>query len=143
MIKQFLRDVDWGEIDYLLIDTPPGTSDEHLSIAQYLKESDVDGAIVITTPQVKPSYRIMNDNTLYPNFFIRRIFTTKKGALWRFLTYGVIIEIPSVELWMKLYEVILTEILVEILLFEEIWWFILCLGNYKLLEWLFIFWFLF
>ncbi|XP_011450987.3 cytosolic Fe-S cluster assembly factor NUBP1 homolog [Crassostrea angulata] len=51
MIKQFLRDVDWGEIDYLLIDTPPGTSDEHLSIAQYLKESDVDGAIVITTPQ--------------------------------------------------------------------------------------------
>ena len=81
MIKQFLRDVDWGEIDYLLIDTPPGTSDEHLSIAQYLKESDVDGAIVITTPQVKPSYRIMNDNTLYPNFFIRRIFTTKKGAL--------------------------------------------------------------
>lgn len=62
MIKQFLRDVDWGEIDYLLIDTPPGTSDEHLSIAQYLKESDVDGAIVITTPQVKrnPSERILN-----------------------------------------------------------------------------------
>lgn len=65
MIKQFLRDVDWGEIDYLLIDTPPGTSDEHLSIAQYLKESDVDGAIVITTPQVKQnsSERIMDEAT--------------------------------------------------------------------------------
>ena len=37
LIKQFLRDVDWGEQDFLLVDTPPGTSDEHLSIAQYLK----------------------------------------------------------------------------------------------------------
>jgi Mrp family chromosome partitioning ATPase len=35
----------------MLIDTPPGTSDEHLSIAQYLKESVIDGAIIITTPQ--------------------------------------------------------------------------------------------
>ena len=37
LIKQFLRDVDWGEQDFLLVDTPPGTSDEHLSIVQYLK----------------------------------------------------------------------------------------------------------
>ena len=37
LIKQFLTDVDWGELDYLLFDTPPGTSDEHISIAQYLK----------------------------------------------------------------------------------------------------------
>nr|KAG5709486.1 hypothetical protein BaRGS_023168 [Batillaria attramentaria] len=51
LIKQFLRDVDWGELDYLVIDTPPGTSDEHLSVVQYLSESDVDGAIVLTTPQ--------------------------------------------------------------------------------------------
>jgi len=51
LIKQFLRDVDWGELDYLVVDTPPGTSDEHLSIAQYLKETGVDGAVVITTPQ--------------------------------------------------------------------------------------------
>ena len=33
------------------MDTPPGTSDEHLSLVQYLKESKVDGAIVVTTPQ--------------------------------------------------------------------------------------------
>ncbi|XP_029433237.1 cytosolic Fe-S cluster assembly factor NUBP1 isoform X2 [Rhinatrema bivittatum] len=51
MIKQFLRDVDWGELDYLIIDTPPGTSDEHLSIVQYLRAAHIDGAVVITTPQ--------------------------------------------------------------------------------------------
>ncbi|CAH1764740.1 11245_t:CDS:2 [Entrophospora sp. SA101] len=51
LIKQFLKDVDWGELDFLLIDTPPGTSDEHLSIVQYLKDSGIDGAIIITTPQ--------------------------------------------------------------------------------------------
>ena len=52
LIKQFLRDVDWGDIDYLLVDTPPGTSDEHLSIVQYLKTVSITGAIVVTTPQV-------------------------------------------------------------------------------------------
>ena len=51
LISQFLKDVDWGELDYLLVDTPPGTSDEHLSIVQYLKESGIDGAVLITTPQ--------------------------------------------------------------------------------------------
>ncbi|KAJ6655996.1 hypothetical protein lerEdw1_004581 [Lerista edwardsae] len=51
MIKQFLRDVDWGEIDYLVVDTPPGTSDEHLSIVQYLSACSVDGAVIVTTPQ--------------------------------------------------------------------------------------------
>ncbi|RXN26652.1 cytosolic Fe-S cluster assembly factor NUBP1 [Labeo rohita] len=52
MIKQFLRDVDWGEVDYLIVDTPPGTSDEHLSIVQYLSGAGIDGAVIITTPQV-------------------------------------------------------------------------------------------
>lgn len=52
MIKQFLKDVDWGDIDYMIIDTPPGTSDEHLSIVQYLMNSThVDGAVIVTTPQ--------------------------------------------------------------------------------------------
>ena len=43
----------WNELDYLIIDTPPGTSDEHISIVQYLKSSSaiLDGAVVITTPQ--------------------------------------------------------------------------------------------
>eukprot|EP01137_Pigoraptor_chileana_P019734 Opistho-2@81175 len=51
IIKQFLKDVDWGECDYLVVDTPPGTSDEHLSIAQYLAGTHVDGAVIVTTPQ--------------------------------------------------------------------------------------------
>ncbi len=48
LIKQFLRDVEWGTLDYLIVDTPPGTSDEHLSISQYLS---VSGAVIVTTPQ--------------------------------------------------------------------------------------------
>lgn len=51
LIKQFLRDVEWGEMDFLLVDTPPGTSDEHLSVNTFLKESGIDGAVVVTTPQ--------------------------------------------------------------------------------------------
>lgn len=46
-----LQDVDWGELDYLVVDAPPGTSDEHISIAQFLKGSEVDGAVIVTTPQ--------------------------------------------------------------------------------------------
>ncbi|KIM32917.1 hypothetical protein M408DRAFT_20250 [Serendipita vermifera MAFF 305830] len=51
IIAQFLKDVDWGELDWLVFDTPPGTSDEHLSVVQYLKESGIDGAVLVTTPQ--------------------------------------------------------------------------------------------
>ncbi len=48
-LKQMLIDVNWGELDFLIIDLPPGTSDEPLSIAQEIPEAD--GAIVVTTPQ--------------------------------------------------------------------------------------------
>eukprot|EP00092_Neocalanus_flemingeri_P029532 GFUD01032074.1.p1 GENE.GFUD01032074.1~~GFUD01032074.1.p1 ORF type:complete len:313 (+),score=115.22 GFUD01032074.1:68-1006(+) len=51
LIKQLLRDVDWGTLDYLLVDTPPGTSDEHLSIVQYMAGTGIDGAVIVTTPQ--------------------------------------------------------------------------------------------
>lgn len=49
VIKQFLKDVDWGELDFLIIDSPPGTGDEPLSVIQMLE--DADGAIIVTTPQ--------------------------------------------------------------------------------------------
>ena len=49
LIKQFLKDVEWGELDYLIIDLPPGTGDEPLAIAQMIE--NVDGAVVVTTPQ--------------------------------------------------------------------------------------------
>jgi len=49
LIKQFLTDVNWGQLDYLIIDSPPGTGDEPLSVIQLI--GDVDGAIIVTTPQ--------------------------------------------------------------------------------------------
>jgi Mrp family chromosome partitioning ATPase len=53
MIGQFLKDVWWGELDYLIIDTPPGTSDEHLAVMEQLKQHQfLYGAILVTTPQV-------------------------------------------------------------------------------------------
>ena len=48
-IKQFVTDVDWGELDYLIIDMPPGTGDIHLTVVQTVP---VTGAIVVTTPQL-------------------------------------------------------------------------------------------
>lgn len=52
MIRQFFTEVDWGDcLEYLVIDTPPGTSDEHLSLAQFLKEVPNVTAVIVTTPQ--------------------------------------------------------------------------------------------
>jgi len=48
-LRQFLGEANWGDLDFLIVDLPPGTGDEPLSIAQLLKE--VDGSIVVTTPQ--------------------------------------------------------------------------------------------
>lgn len=47
-LKQFFSDTDWGELDYLLIDLPPGTSDIHLTLVQTVP---VTGAVIVTTPQ--------------------------------------------------------------------------------------------
>ena len=49
VIKQFLRDVAWGDLDCLIIDSPPGTGDEPLSVCQLI--GTLDGAVVVTTPQ--------------------------------------------------------------------------------------------
>nr|MBC8521459.1 P-loop NTPase [Methanomicrobia archaeon] len=48
-IRQFISDVEWGELDYMVVDLPPGTGDEPLSVVQLMKK--VDGAIIVTTPQ--------------------------------------------------------------------------------------------
>src|SRR5690606_34354382 len=47
-LKQFFADADWGELDYLLVDLPPGTSDIHLTLVQTVP---VTGAVIVTTPQ--------------------------------------------------------------------------------------------
>lgn len=49
MIKQFLKDVEWADLDYLVVDAPPGTGDEPLAIVQLI--GDADGAVIVTTPQ--------------------------------------------------------------------------------------------
>jgi ATP-binding protein involved in chromosome partitioning len=49
VIRQFLEDVDWGDLDLLVIDVPPGTGDEPLSVCQLIPE--LDGAVIVTTPQ--------------------------------------------------------------------------------------------
>lgn len=48
-IKQFIEEVEWGDLDYLIVDLPPGTGDEPLSIAQLIPNPD--GALIVTTPQ--------------------------------------------------------------------------------------------
>ncbi|MEA1882352.1 MAG: Mrp/NBP35 family ATP-binding protein [Candidatus Marinimicrobia bacterium] len=48
MTEQFFRDVEWGKLDYLILDLPPGTGDVQLTLTQKLK---IDGAIIVTTPQ--------------------------------------------------------------------------------------------
>jgi ATP-binding protein involved in chromosome partitioning len=49
VIKQFLADVNWGDLDFLLVDSPPGTGDEPLTVVQSL--TGLTGSVVVTTPQ--------------------------------------------------------------------------------------------
>ena len=49
LIKQFFSDFDWEELDYLIVDCPPGTGDEPLSVIQTIGK--MDGAVIVTTPQ--------------------------------------------------------------------------------------------
>ncbi|XP_066239031.1 cytosolic Fe-S cluster assembly factor NUBP2 isoform X4 [Saccopteryx leptura] len=51
LIKQFVSDVAWGQLDYLVVDTPPGTSDEHMAAVEALRPYSPLGAVVVTTPQ--------------------------------------------------------------------------------------------
>lgn len=49
LLKQFVQDVKWDNLDYLIIDFPPGTGDEHISISQLIK--NITGSIIVSTPQ--------------------------------------------------------------------------------------------
>lgn len=55
LIEQFLADVEWGELDYLLVDMPPGTGDTQLSLAQLVP---LTGAVLVTTPQAVSTYDV-------------------------------------------------------------------------------------
>lgn len=53
MIERFITGVDWDSLDQLVIDTPPGTSDEHISLVELLRKNDVPVQVVlVTTPQI-------------------------------------------------------------------------------------------
>lgn len=56
MISQFVNNVAWAELDYLIIDTPPGTSDEHLAIVEALASHPSLRSVIVTTPQVQMPY---------------------------------------------------------------------------------------
>lgn len=55
MIRQFVNDIEWGDLDFLIIDTPPGTSDEHITIMETMNSLTETkkclGALIVTTPQ--------------------------------------------------------------------------------------------
>jgi len=55
LIEQFLSDVEWGELDYLLVDMPPGTGDTQLSLAQLVP---LTGAVIVTTPQAVSTFDV-------------------------------------------------------------------------------------
>ncbi len=48
-LKQLINDTNWGELDYLIVDTPPGTGDIHITL---LQQYEINGAVIITTPQL-------------------------------------------------------------------------------------------
>ncbi|TGZ85381.1 P-loop containing nucleoside triphosphate hydrolase protein [Ascodesmis nigricans] len=51
MVRQFLTDTVWEGVEYLIVDTPPGTSDEHISLAEEMRRFLPSGAVIVTTPQ--------------------------------------------------------------------------------------------
>jgi len=73
MIQQFLCNVVWGNLDFLIIDTPPGTSDEHISLVEYLNTIKVDSkvvprsAVLVTTPQAVSITDVQKEITFCQN----------------------------------------------------------------------------
>ncbi|MBN1938447.1 MAG: Mrp/NBP35 family ATP-binding protein [Candidatus Aminicenantes bacterium] len=74
VIRQFLKDVEWGELDVLVIDSPPGTGDEPLSVCQLIGK--LDGAVVVTTPQKVAAVDVRKSIT-----FCRRLQVPVLGVL--------------------------------------------------------------
>jgi ATP-binding protein involved in chromosome partitioning len=73
MIREFFDNADWGELDYLILDLPPGTSDAPLSIIQLL---ELDGFVLVTTPQ-----HIASINTIRSGVMARRLGVALLGVV--------------------------------------------------------------
>jgi Mrp family chromosome partitioning ATPase len=76
MIRQFLQDVCWGELDWLVIDTPPGTSDEHITIMENLRGLDNCSAVLVTTSQMVAVNDVRREIT-----FCRKLNVPIKGLI--------------------------------------------------------------
>lgn len=78
LVQQFLKDVNWGDLDYLIVDCPPGTGDEPLSAVQYLTAvgDSVTGALIVTTPQEVALIDVQKSIT-----FCRRLDLTVFGVV--------------------------------------------------------------
>lgn len=74
VIKQFLSEVEWGELDYLVVDSPPGTGDEPLSIAQMIGKKG--SAVIVTTPQ-----KVAVDDVRRSISFCRKLATPVTGIV--------------------------------------------------------------
>jgi len=74
VIRQFLKDVVWGDLDYLIIDSPPGTGDEPLSVCQLI--GTLAGAVIVTTPQKVAAVDVRRSIT-----FCRRLHVPVLGVV--------------------------------------------------------------
>ncbi len=88
LIEQFLTDVEWGELDYLLVDMPPGTGDAQLSLAQLVP---LTGAIIVTTPQAVATFDVTKAITMFKqvNTEILGIVENMSGLMIEGLLSGV------------------------------------------------------
>ncbi len=73
MVREFFENTEWGELDYLIMDLPPGTSDAPLSIIQLL---DLDGFVLVTTPQ-----KIASVNTIRSGMMAKRLGVAVLGVV--------------------------------------------------------------
>ena len=79
-LKQMILQVKWGELDYLIIDMPPGTGDIHISLVQ---EIPMEGAIIVTTPQNVALADVEKGVNIFRNDNIkRRIFGIVENMAW-------------------------------------------------------------
>jgi ATP-binding protein involved in chromosome partitioning len=87
-LRQFFGDTNWGELDYLLIDLPPGTSDIHLTLVQLIK---LTGAVIVTTPQKVA----LSDATKGLQFFNQAGINVPLLGLVENMAYFTPVELPE------------------------------------------------
>jgi ATP-binding protein involved in chromosome partitioning len=79
-LKQLINDTNWGELDYLILDTPPGTGDIHISL---LQQYDITGAVVVTTPQSIALEDVKKSITMFLNEHVKvPVYGIVENMVW-------------------------------------------------------------